>query len=125
MTVQEFFACLEQKIAASDLLCHPFYKAWSAGWLTRADLRDYACDYYHHVEAFPTYLEVLAARLPDGELRRAVEANRRHEMGDEERHEPCHAELWLDFAAGMGAPRDARVTGVGAAPRPASPSRDT
>jgi len=33
---------LESSIAKYDLLCHPFYKAWSAGELTREDLRAYA-----------------------------------------------------------------------------------
>ncbi len=55
MTNQEFFEQLERRIAKYDLLCHPFYKAWVAGDLTRDDLREYALDYYHHVAAFPVY----------------------------------------------------------------------
>ncbi len=39
---------LQARIAKYDLLSHPFYKAWSAGELSRDDLREYACQYYHH-----------------------------------------------------------------------------
>jgi pyrroloquinoline-quinone synthase len=111
MTTTEFFRELDARIAKFDLLCHPFYKAWSAGELTRDDLREYARDYYHHVEAFPTYLAELGLRLEEGELRRAVLANMLDEKGGEDAFgEPsaAHSELWLDFAEGMGASRDMR-----------------
>ena len=62
MITDEFFRQLEARIAKYDLLCHPFYQAWSAGRLTRDDLREYAQDYYHHVEAFPSYLAALLVR---------------------------------------------------------------
>jgi pyrroloquinoline-quinone synthase len=105
----EFFAQLEARIAKYDLLCHPFYKAWSAGELTRDDLREYAQDYYHHVEAFPSYLAALGLRLEDGELRRAVLANMCDEKGVEGlpgKDSAPHSELWLDFAEGMGSSRN-------------------
>jgi len=98
---------LQARIAKYDLLSHPFYKAWSAGELSRDDLREYACQYYHHVAAFPTYLAQLAMRLEDGELRQAVLANMADEKGLRAGETP-HAELWLDFAEGMGASRDLR-----------------
>jgi pyrroloquinoline-quinone synthase len=109
MNSAEFFQQLDDRIAKYDLLCHPFYKAWSEGKLTRADLREYAQDYYHHVEAFPTYLAELGIRLEEGELRRAVLANMAEEKGTEDAFgepAPPHSELWLDFAEGMGARRD-------------------
>lgn len=108
MTSQEFFQELETRIAKYDLLCHPFYKAWSAGELTREDLREYALDYYQHVQAFPSYLAAFALRLNEGELRRAVLANMRDERGGEDESgqvEEAHSEMWLDFARGMGAGR--------------------
>jgi len=100
-----FFRELDARIAKYDLLCHPFYKAWSAGELTREDLRGYALDYYQHVNAFPSYLAVFALRLNDGELRQAVLANMRDEQGGE--GEDAHSDLWMDFAEGMGAARSA------------------
>ena len=66
MTTAEFFEQLDARIGKYDLLGHPFYKAWSAGQLTRDDLREYAQDYYPHVEAFPSYLAALGRRLEDG-----------------------------------------------------------
>jgi len=105
MTSQEFSQQLDARIAKYDLLCHPFYKAWSAGELSREDLRDYAREYFHHVEAFPSYLEEFAARLPHGHMRRAVLANLEEEAGGDGSRP--HAELWLDFVEGMGGSRSA------------------
>ena len=85
MNTTEFLQQLDARISKYDLLCHPFYKAWSAGRLTREDLREYAQDYYHHVEAFPSYLADLGMRLEDGELRHAVLANMCDEKGLEGR----------------------------------------
>jgi pyrroloquinoline-quinone synthase len=112
MDTQQFFVELDACIAKYDLLCHPFYQAWAAGCLTRDDLREYACDYYHHVAAFPTYLAEFGIRLNDGELRRAVLANMSDEKGGEDVYgdpSASHADLWLDFVEGMGARRDLRI----------------
>jgi pyrroloquinoline-quinone synthase len=113
MNTAEFFKKLDARVAKYDLLCHPFYKAWSAGELTRDDLREYAQDYYHHVEAFPSYLAALGMRLDEGELRRAVLANLCDEKGVDGRsgrdsvpHSVPHSDLWLDFAEGMGSSRN-------------------
>lgn len=103
MTTQDFLSALDARIAEYDLLCHPYYKAWSAGELTRDDLREYATDYYHHVAAFPTYLSALHSRLEDGSLRRSVLRNL---CGEEIEGRP-HSEMWLDFAEGMGSDRSA------------------
>ena len=102
MELQTFLIALEERIARYDLLCHPYYQAWTGGQLTRDDLREYASDYYHHVAAFPAYLSALHSRLDDGELRRAVLRN----LCDEEIEGRSHSELWLDFAEGMGADRE-------------------
>jgi len=109
MDSKQFFEALDARIAKYDLLCHPFYQAWAAGQLTREDLREYARNYYHHVEAFPTYLAELGIRLDESDLRRAILANMADEKGLEDafgKPAPAHSELWLDFAEGMGARRD-------------------
>jgi len=107
MNTAQFFEQLDLRIAKYDLLCHPFYKAWAAGELTRDDLREYAQHYYHHVEAFPSYLAEFAMRLDEGELRRAVLTNMCDENGSGTDSVP-HSDLWLDFAEGMGADRSIR-----------------
>jgi pyrroloquinoline-quinone synthase len=103
MESQQLLNELNARIAKHDLLCHPYYKAWSAGTLTREDLGAYASDYYHHVAAFPSYLSALHTRLADGEMRRAVLRN----LAGEEIEGRPHSEIWLDFAEGMGAEREA------------------
>jgi pyrroloquinoline-quinone synthase len=109
MNSTRFFEQLQASIAKYDLLCHPFYKEWAAGELSREDLREYARQYFPHVEAFPSYLAEFALRLEDGELRRAVLANMVDEKGipgGSGKESVPHAELWLDFAEGMGSRRD-------------------
>jgi pyrroloquinoline-quinone synthase len=116
METKAFVSLLEERIQPFDLLCHPYYKAWSAGQLTRDDLRAYAVDYYPHVEAFPGYLAQLGVRLEEGELRHAVLANMNDEKGGEDSFgEPdrSHAELWLDFVEGMGGSRVRKRPPVG------------
>jgi pyrroloquinoline-quinone synthase len=108
METKAFLSLLEERIHQYDLLCHPFYKAWSAGELTQEDLRAYAEDYYPHVEAFPGYLAQFGVRLEEGELRRAVLANMTDEKGGEDSFgepERSHSELWLDFVEGVGGSR--------------------
>src|SRR5512143_3289774 len=108
MEIAVFLSRLDECIHKYDLLCHPLYQAWSAGKLTREDLREYGETYYHHVEAFPSYLAQLAVRLEEEELRRAVLANLTDEKGGEDAFgdpDRSHAELWLDFVEGMGGSR--------------------
>jgi len=106
MEVSAFCQKAEQEIAKYDLLKHPFYQAWSAGELTREDLKFYAEQYFHQVSQFPTYLSALHSRLPEGQMRREVLAN----AYEEECEGVAHSDLWLRFAEGMGstaAPVDA------------------
>jgi pyrroloquinoline-quinone synthase len=102
MNPQEFFSQLEARIAKYDLLCHPFYQAWSQGKLTAVDLREYSAEYYHHVAAFPSYLSAFHSRLEDGAVRKAVAENCADEEGVGSSDGRSHAELWMDFAAGFG-----------------------
>lgn len=111
MTKEEFFIELDRVIDAHDLLCHPFYQAWAQGRLTREDLREYGENYFHHVAAFPSYLEEFHSRPIDAELRRVVLMNRKDELGAGQGSE-AHAELWLDFVEGMGGERRVRVRPV-------------
>jgi len=116
METKAFVSLLEERIHPYNLLCHPFYKAWSAGELTRDDLRAYAEDYYPQVEAFPGYLAQLGVRLEEGELRRAILANMTDEKGGEDSFgepERSHSELWLDFVEGVGGGRIPKRRPVG------------
>ena len=99
----EFFVQAEERIERYNLLKHPFYTAWTAGELTREDLREYAAEYWHHVSAFPSYLSALHCRLEDGAMRRMVASNLADEEGVSSPDGRAHSDLWMDFAKGMGA----------------------
>jgi len=106
---------IDTQIAGRSVLTHPFYQAWQRGELTQAALADYAGQYYHHVAAFPQYLSALHAHTADASTRRAVLRN----LVDEEAGIPNHPELWLRFAAGVGASQ-AEVLETPAAPETAA-----
>jgi pyrroloquinoline-quinone synthase len=106
-TKSDFWNRFEERVAPFNLLLHPFYQAWSKGELTRADLQEYAAEYWHPVSAFPTYLSALHSQLPDGELRREVLRNLAEEEGVDAATARPHSDLWMDFVVGMGASRDA------------------
>ncbi len=90
-------------IEERSLLKHPFYQAWQNGELTLDHLRGYAGQYWHHVLAFPQYVSAAHAICPtQGERQELLE-----NLIEEERGEENHPELWLRFAEGVGAPRDA------------------
>ena len=93
---------IDQQIAAKHLLTHPFYLAWTRGELSKEALKDYACQYYHHVAAFPTYLSAVHAKCDDQPTRRQILSN----LIDEEAGHPNHPELWLQFAEQLGAAPD-------------------
>jgi pyrroloquinoline-quinone synthase len=98
MEISVFWQKADQEIAKYDLLKHAFYQAWSAGELTKEDLKFYAEQYFHQVTQFPTYLTSLHSRLPEGAMRRDVLAN----AYEEECDGIAHSDLWLRFAEGMG-----------------------
>lgn len=103
VSTQTLIAELDRRIRERSILQHPFYRAWSAGELSRADLAAYAEVYYPHVAAFPRYLETALAGAADVDVRAELAANLAEERGV-----PApHPELWLDFAAAMGADRAA------------------
>ena len=92
---------LDTLIADRSILRHPFYVAWQDGALTRAQLATYATVYWPHVAAFPAYLAsaVETARDADATTRDALRRNLEDERGTPR----PHADLWLDFASGVGA----------------------
>lgn len=90
---------LNTRIEAKHLLKHPFYVAWTNGELSLADLQLYAARYFAHVRAFPAYLSEMHCRCEDLDVRKVIAGNLAEEEGGRE----THPELWLEFAAGLGA----------------------
>jgi pyrroloquinoline-quinone synthase len=114
----EVTQALDRMVEERSLLKHPFYLEWTRGTLERERLRNYAIQYYRHVEAFPRYLSAIHSRCADIVTRQALLEN----LIEEERGDRNHPELWLRFAEGLGVSRD-RV--LNAAPLAASSLVDT
>src|SRR5271156_1726177 len=72
---------LDALVAKHHLLKHPFYKAWTEGQLSKAELGLYAEQYYQHVRSFPENLKQLAARTKsDRNLNSLVNENLAEEL---------------------------------------------
>ncbi len=95
-------AAIDAAVEARSMLAHPFYQAWEKGELSREALREYAKQYFHHVEAFPRAVSAVHANCPDAQGRRLLAENLAEEEGVGEGKDD-HAALWIGFAAGMGA----------------------
>ncbi|HYD87077.1 MAG TPA: CADD family putative folate metabolism protein [Vitreimonas sp.] len=95
-------AAIDAAIEERAMLTHPFYQAWEEGALTKDALRDYANQYFHHVEAFPRAVSAVHANCPDAKGRRLLAENLAEEEGLGEGKDD-HASLWLGFAASLGA----------------------
>ena len=80
------------------LLKHPFYRRWQMGKVPMEVLQAYAKQYYHYEKALPSFLESALEHIPEGPARTAIE----EVLADESGHPKPHAELWLDFARGLG-----------------------
>lgn len=90
-------------IAERALLKHTFYQAWSNGTLSRDLLKQYAAQYYHQVESFPRFISQIHAKC-----RRNIKARQTllQNLVDEELHGTDHPTLWMQFAEGIGVPRE-------------------
>lgn len=92
---------LRSSLAATHLLKHPFYQAWSAGKLSLDDLKLYARQYYQQVLAFPRYVSATHSNCESVAGRQVLVDN----LKDEDCGPDNHPELWLRFAEGLGEDR--------------------
>jgi pyrroloquinoline-quinone synthase len=97
---------IDSAVAERAMLKHPFYQAWTEGRLSLDDLRAYARQYFHHVEAFPRAVSAVHSACPDRYGRRMLAENLAEEEGIEAGKQD-HATLWLMFACGLGESEDA------------------
>jgi pyrroloquinoline-quinone synthase len=101
MTTFAVSSQIDSKVAERAMLKHPFYQAWTEGRLPLDTLRDYARQYFHHVEAFPRAVSAVHSACPDRDGRRMLAENLAEEEGLESGKQD-HASLWLMFACGLG-----------------------
>jgi pyrroloquinoline-quinone synthase len=97
---------IDSKVAERAMLSHPFYQAWTEGRLPIETLKDYARQYFHHVEAFPRAVSAVHSACPDCDGRRMLAENLAEEEGLEAGKQD-HATLWLMFACGLGESEEA------------------
>jgi pyrroloquinoline-quinone synthase len=93
---------IDALIEDRSLLKHPFYTKWQAGELTMDALKGYACQYYHHVLQFPTYVSGAHANCDDLPDRQELLEN----LVEEEQGPNNHPELWLRFGEALGLSRE-------------------
>jgi pyrroloquinoline-quinone synthase len=101
MTDVRVSTAIDTAVANQAMLSHPFYQAWTEGRLSLETLREYARQYFHHVEAFPRAVSSVHANCPDRDGRRMLAENLAEEEGVEAGKQD-HASLWLMFACGLG-----------------------
>src|SRR5713101_6715684 len=94
----EFIIRLDSIINENKMLNHPFYQAWNMGKLSREALCEYAKQYYHFVQAFPTFLSATHANTPHLSVRQDLLEN----LIEEERGDGNHPGLWLKFTKSLG-----------------------
>jgi len=82
------------------LLKHPFYQAWNEGKLSKESLKNYAEQYFAHVEAFPRYVSAVHSLCTDDIARSELAQN----LADEEglTGTKAHPVLWIQFAKALG-----------------------
>lgn len=102
-----FLHRLDEIIEQNSMLKHPFYQTWSMGKLSREALREYAKQYYHFVQAFPTFLSATHANTPQLSVRQDLLEN----LIEEERGDGNHPGLWMCFAEALSVTEEqARAT---------------
>src|SRR3569833_271599 len=92
---------IDSKVEAQAMLKHPFNQAWTEGSLPLDTLRNYARQYFHHVEAFPRAVSAVHSACPDRDGRRMLAEILAEEEGIEAGKQD-HASLWMMFACGLG-----------------------
>lgn len=102
MNQTKFLNQIDAIVSQNCLLEHPFYQRWTEGKLSLTSLQEYACEYYHQVRNFPTYVSATHSACNDLEIRQMLLEN----LMEEERGNTNHPELWLRFAEGLGVERD-------------------
>lgn len=84
------------------LLTHPFYVRWSQGKVSLEALQEYSKQYYHYEKALPGFLTSALEHIDEEPARSAVQ----EVLVDESSNPRPHADMWLDFASGLGVSTD-------------------
>ena len=102
MTPSEFARGLREEVETHPAVAHPFLTRFAAGELTRWQIWGYASQHYHLVGFFPAYLEAVAHRTPDAEVRRLLREILEDEYMRPESFERSHPALYRHFLRAVG-----------------------
>ena len=102
MTPSEFIQKLREEVATHPAVTHSFLRRFAAGGLTRWQIWGYASQHYHLVGFFPAYLEAIADRTPDAEVRRLLREILEDEYMRPESFERSHPALYRRFLRAIG-----------------------
>jgi len=93
----DLISAIENAVQKRSLLKHEFYRAWSAGKLTKDHLKGYAKEYYYAVKHVPAVMEAIEKNMPAsvGHIERVTFAKNAKE-------EEEHIELWERFSSALG-----------------------
>jgi len=102
VTPSEFARALREEVATHPAVTHRFLTRFAAGRLTRWQIWGYASQHYHLVGFFPDYLEAIADRTPDTEVRRLLRDILEDEYMRPESFERSHPALYRRFLRAVG-----------------------
>jgi pyrroloquinoline-quinone synthase len=89
---------IDQLVADTGTADHPSLRAWSAGEFARDDLRTFASEFYHLVDALPRAVARTHAGTEDQAMRRPLVGV----LAALDASAPTPTELWLQTCAALG-----------------------
>lgn len=91
-------ARIDEVISASDPTSDPLLSAMAAGRLSRDELRAFASQYFHLVDALPRFVSTVHSVSPDASIRRCL----LNVLVPLELTPPSIGDLWLQTCAALG-----------------------
>lgn len=102
MTPSECVQQLREGVGIHPAVTHQFLRRFAAGGLTRWQIWGYASQHYHLVCFFTAYLEAIASRTPDAEVRRLLGDILEDEYMRPQSFERSHPALYRRFLRAVG-----------------------
>lgn len=96
-TSPSLVSAIESAVQGRSLLQHEFYKAWSAGKLTKDHLCGYAKEYYFAAKHVPSVMNAIQDNMPED-----LSEKERETFAHNAKEEEEHIELWERFASSLG-----------------------
>ena len=105
---EELITDLQHTLERRHSKPHPLRQLFLSGRLTKEQLQGWARNQFHEFRNIHRFFGIRYQKCPIPELRRMLLENMVEEEGEDlfGGKYPSHAELWLQFAAGLGIARD-------------------